>query len=93
MVGQRLEMARQSRIINQSDSFGLDTIQNTDDLGRSTTRNMGAVFHHRFDLGFVEGEKPMGVEVVASSEEEIKFLVGRSDDRGCEATGRDFWRW
>ena len=31
MVGQRLEMTRQSRIINQSDSNGLDVIQKTDD--------------------------------------------------------------
>ena len=31
LVGQRLEMARQSKIINQLDSLGLDVIQNTED--------------------------------------------------------------
>ena len=38
---------------------------------------MGAVFHHWSDLGFVEGEKLMQVEVFASSEE---FLGGTFDD-------------
>ena len=38
---------------------------------------MGAVFHHLADLGFVEGEKLMGVEIFVSSEQENKFVVDR----------------
>ena len=41
---------------------------------------MGAVFHHRSELGFVKGENLMGVEVLVNSEDETKFLGIRFGD-------------
>ena len=74
---QKIDKVRQSKMVNQLDSLGVDMIQNADDWQKSAALNMGAVFHHLADLGFVEGEKLMGVEIFVSSEQENKFVVDR----------------
>ena len=52
-MGKTLERFGEARIIDETNGFGLDFVEETESRFRSTTPDVGAVFQRRTDLGLV----------------------------------------